>query len=348
MAANKSAQQMSIDGDQPPERFIVRESSFGVLDICPPTASIPVINLSLLTSSDLSLSSKEEVQELDKLRLAFSSWGCVQVVNHGISNALLEKVLEISKKFFALPMEEKNRYARAIDNFEGYGGDRIVSEKQVLDWMDRLSLMVFPQDQRKLNYWPKDPKNFGDVLHEYAVKTKLVMDKLLKAMAKSLNVEEDSFAKKFGDRAIMKARFCFYPSCPRPDQVLGLKPHSDRSGLTTILQDTEVEGLHVCKDNQWFGVIPIPYAIFVNLGDQMQILSNGMFKSPLHRVVTNAKTTRRSIAMFNEPEPEEEIGPVHSLIDEKRPRVYKRVKNYANFNFESFQKGQVPLEAMKI
>ena len=52
--------------------------------------------------------------------------------------------------------------------------------------------------------------------------------------------------------------------------------------------------------------------------------------------------------MFNEPEPEKEIGLVDGLIDEKRPRLYTNVKNYASFNFECFQKGLVPLESAKI
>ena len=51
--------------------------------------------------------------------------------------------------------------------------------------------------------------------------------------------------------------------------------------------------------------------------------------------------------MFNEPEPEKEIGPVDGLIDEKRPRLYRNVKNYASFNFECFQKELVPLESEK-
>ncbi|KAF5788219.1 putative oxidoreductase [Helianthus annuus] len=68
-------------------------------------------------------------------------------------------------------------------------------------------------------------------------------------------------------------------------------------------------------------------ALFINLCDQMQILSNGIFKSPLHRVVTNKGKARISMAMFIEPDPNKEIGSVDVLVDEKTPRVYKTVKN---------------------
>lgn len=42
----------------------------------------------------------------------------------------------------------------------------------------------------------------------------------------------------------------------------------------------------------------------------MQIMTNGIYKSPMHRVVTNTEKLRISIAAFTEPEPENEIGPV--------------------------------------
>lgn len=103
------------------------------------------------------------------------------------------------------------------------------------------------------------------------MKIKTIIDLLFKAMAKSLNLEENSFLDQFGDRAMLIARFNFYPRCPRPDQVLGLKPHSDKSGITVLLQDKEVEGLHVLKDEQWFKVPIIPHALVVNVGDQVEV-----------------------------------------------------------------------------
>ncbi|KAK8595692.1 hypothetical protein V6N13_000388 [Hibiscus sabdariffa] len=174
-----------------------------------------------------------------------------------------------------------------------------------------------------------------------------MMDLLFKAMAKSLDLEENSFSGQFGDNPVMQVRFNFYPPCSKPDKVLGVKPHSDRSGLTVLLQDEEVEGLQIVKDERWITVPVIPHALVVNLGDQMQIMSNGIFKSPVHRVVTNTDKLRISVAMFNEAEPEKEIGPVEALIDDNRPRLYRNVKNYASFNYECFQKGKVALEEVK-
>jgi isopenicillin N synthase-like dioxygenase len=85
------------------------------------------------------------------------------------------------------------------------------------------------------------------MLHDYGVKLKCMMEILFKAMAKSLDLEESSFLSQFGDQPIMQVRFNFYPPCSIPDMVLGVKAHSDRSGVTVLLQDDVVEGLKFSK-----------------------------------------------------------------------------------------------------
>lgn len=110
----------------------------------------------------------------------------------------------------------------------------------------------------------------SEVLHDYAVKMKSLMSDLSKAMALSLGLQQDSFLNLFGDQPVMQVRFNFYPPCNRPE-VLGVKPHSDRSGITVLLQDKEVEGLQVLKDGTWYTVPVIPHALVINLGDQMQV-----------------------------------------------------------------------------
>lgn len=77
-----------------------------------------------------------------------------------MSTSYLDKVREVAKQFFALPVEEKQKYARAVNESEGYGNDRIVSDKQVLDWSYRLTLRVFPKEKQRLSLWPENPSDF--------------------------------------------------------------------------------------------------------------------------------------------------------------------------------------------
>ncbi|KAL2465572.1 2-oxoglutarate (2OG) and Fe(II)-dependent oxygenase superfamily protein [Abeliophyllum distichum] len=225
-------------------------------------------------------------EELDKLRSGLSSWGYFQAINHGIENSFLDEVREVAGQFFHLPMIEKKKYAReSIDQLDGYGTDNIIS--QTLDWNDRLFLSVSPENDRRLKYWPENPQSFRRILFEYTERIQQIEKHLLKCMARSLNLEEDCFLKQCGQLTQMVAKFNYYPPCPRPDRALGLKPHADGSTLTILLQDEEVEGLQVMKDDQWFRVPILPHALLVSVGDQIEIMSNGIFKSPMHKALTN-------------------------------------------------------------
>ena len=81
-------------------------------------------------------------------------------MDHGIEESYLDEVRKVAKQFFELPIEEKKKYSRAANEGEGYGGDLIVSDKQILDWSDRLALKVLPQDERMLDLWPQNPNDF--------------------------------------------------------------------------------------------------------------------------------------------------------------------------------------------
>lgn len=109
------------------------------------------------------------------------------------------------------------------------------------------------------------------MLLEYTAKLKQIEEQLLKAIEKSLSLPEGRFLNKFGDGQLMYARFNYYPPCSKPEQVLGLKPHADGTTITIVLQDRDVRGLQLLKDDQWFWAPIIPHALLVNIGDQLEV-----------------------------------------------------------------------------
>ncbi|KAJ4709094.1 2-oxoglutarate (2OG) and Fe(II)-dependent oxygenase superfamily protein [Melia azedarach] len=336
---SKTVQDLIISGQELPQNYIYKGSDAATLGASQPLGQIPIIDIGLLTSPS---SSREE---LDKLRSALSFWGCFQAINHGMELAFLDQVREVTKQFFALSPEKKQKYSRESGSIEGYGNDMIISEDQTLDWTDRLYLGISPEDQRQLKLWPDDPSSFRETLHEYTAKLEVITQVLLKAMAMSLNLEENCFLDMYGEQSTLFARFNFYPPCPRPDQVIGVKPHADGSAFTILLQDKEVEGLQFQKENQWYRVPIIPEALVINVGDQAEIMCNGIFKSPVHRVVTNLEKERISLAVFCIPNSYKEIEPVNGVVNEARPRLYRTVKDYASIYFEYYQRGRRPIEA---
>ena len=94
---------------------------------------------------------------------------------------------------------------------------------------------------------------------------------LLQILSASLGLSSKHLETIFGgEDAQVVMRVNHYPRCPQADQVLGLSPHSDAPILTVLLQDV-VEGLQVKKDGTWWTIKPIPGALFVNMGDMMEV-----------------------------------------------------------------------------
>ncbi|KAJ9141037.1 hypothetical protein P3X46_031620 [Hevea brasiliensis] len=337
MWLTKHEREISINSDNPPPLCIQKEISNPHTPLVP----IPVIDISLLSSEE------REDDELERLRVALTSWGCFRAIGHGIESSFLDKVREIGKQFFVLPPEEKQKFGRAANDLEGYGNDPNVSRKIIFNRSERILIKVAPEDQRRLERWPSNPSDFLEVLDEYSAIMKSKSRLLLRAMARSLNLEEDCFLNAYGDEELIGARFNYYPASSSSDIVQGAEPHSDGSGITILLQDKQVEGLQVLKDGKWSRVPIIPDALVVNVGDQMQIISNGIFKSPTHRVILESKKERIWVAVFHLPQYEVEIGPVQCLIDENRPQQYRNLKNYRGHYEDSLFQGKAPLEIVK-
>lgn len=186
------------------------------------------------------------------------------------------------------------------------------------------------------------------MFHEYTTRLTAIFDVLFKLVIQSLNVDEERFANQYGKNKEMNVRLNFYPKFSGLKQVLGLKPHADFSALTLVLQDEE--GLQVMKNEQWFMVPVISHALFFNLGDPIEIMSNGIYKSTVHRVVTNTEKERLSIAAFWDSDRDNEIGPLDELVTPDRPQLYQRVslKDYFTKFFDYYQSGKRPIIALKM
>lgn len=82
--------------------------------------------------------------------------------------------------------------------------------------------------------------------------------------------------------------------------TFSLPAHSRPTVLTLLLQD-EVPGLQLLINGHWIAANPIPNYFVINIGDQLQVLSNGRYKSVLHRAVVSSSKARISIPTFLHP-----------------------------------------------
>ncbi|KMZ56826.1 hypothetical protein ZOSMA_91G00930 [Zostera marina] len=323
----------------PPECFIHNESDRPNLD--PPLGTIPIIDFSYVESKDLD----QRCLEDSKLRSASSNWGIFQVVGHGIPTSYMEEIRNIQRLFFKQSIEEKQKYAidwTIPEYTEGYGSDVVLSDDQILNWNDKLHLNVYPEKVRNMDRWPRKPETFKEKILEFDEKVMIIMDEIFKSLARSLGLDEFYFINN-GTKGRTMWRFNYYPSCSKPDLVLGLKIHTDATFLTILLLDDKVPGLQVFNDEFGWVKVPIrPDALVVVLGDEIQIMSNGVYKSVIHKVVTNSEQERISLAIFVLSEPEKEIGPIDELIEEGEPRLYRKImaKRFLEHAFSNYSKGK--------
>lgn len=280
---------------------------------------IPVIDLGGLLSDD-----QEVVRALmGRVGEACTEWGFFQAVNHGVRPDLMDRAREVWREFFHLPMEMKQKYANSPTTYEGYGSRLGVEKGACLDWSDYYFLHYLPTSLKDHNKWPSHPPYHREVIEEYLGELVKLSGRIMKVLSINLGLEEDYLQNAFGAKDIGAClRSNFYPKCPQPDLTLGLSSHSDPGGMTILLPDHDVPGLQVRKDDKWITVKPAPHAFIVNMGDQIQVLSNAIYKSVEHRVIVNSNLERLSLAFFYNPRGDILIEPAKELINPKSPALY--------------------------
>ncbi|KAL1359894.1 hypothetical protein HN51_005233 [Arachis hypogaea] len=284
--------------------------------------NIPVIDLQSLSSGE-DIALQEET--LQRVAEACREWGFFQVVNHGVSHELMRNARELWREFFDQPYELKEEYANSPNTYEGYGSRLGVSKGAILDWSDYFFLHYMPPSLRNQDKWPTLPLSLRKVISEYGEEVVKLGGRMLELMSRNLGLKEDYLMNAFGGENEIGGclRVNFYPKCPQPDLTLGLSAHSDPGGMTILLPDDFVSGLQVRKGNHWITVKPLPNAFIINVGDQIQVMSNAIYKSVEHRVIVNSNKDRVSLAFFYNPKSDLLIEPAKELVTKERPALYQ-------------------------
>ncbi|XP_044462661.1 probable 2-oxoglutarate-dependent dioxygenase SLC1 [Mangifera indica] len=315
------------------------------------------LNLPIIDFSQLQGSNRSHV--LNSLATACEEYGFFQLVNHGIPNQVISNMFDVAKRFFKLPFEERSKYMSTdMGSAVRCGTSFNQNKDSVFCWRDFLKLSCQPYSD-VLPLWPSSPTDLRQTTFDYSKELKnlylMLVDAILENLGLLENSKEEDESKngscgleEFEDGSQLIVMNC-YPSCPEPELTLGMTPHSDYGFLTLLLQDQLVKGLQILHGGNWVNVEPIPNSFVVNVGDHLEIFSNGKYQSVLHRVLATS-TSRISVASLHSLPFNRMIQPAPKLVNEANPSRYKPTDfaSFLDYNSSSEPRQKSFLDSRKL
>lgn len=306
-----------------------------VADYDAATAAIPIIDYGPYFAGTPGALARLAVQ----VRQACESVGFFYIAGHGIEQALVDRAFAASKRFHALPLDQKlglklneNNIGYLPVNASVQGASTVhkatkpnqnesffVSHDRGADHPDVRA----GKPLRGRNQWPDGLPGLRDDVMSYFKALEALCDRMLPAFAAALDLPAEFFAPFFANEGHATLRMLHYPpQVAVEDNLFGQAPHTDNSFMT-VLARTDVPGLAVrLTSGEWFPPPVIPGTFLVNLGNIMRRWSNDRFLSTPHGVLNESGSDRYSIAYFHSPNPDTVIECVPSCTGPGNPPKY--------------------------
>ncbi|CAD0085727.1 unnamed protein product, partial [Aureobasidium vineae] len=277
-----------------------QESAIQVIDISPwldPRATSP-----------------ERKAVIEALQFSCTTHGFFSLIGHGIPLKMQEQVLDCAKTFFAMSMENKMEVSMkrcmGMSNrgYEVLQGQAL--QPGALPDLKEIGAEVPADDPRAgeflhgPNLWPSslDRSDFQTPLMEYLARLTGVAELLLEMLRQALPhpPTEDIF-EEFRVKPSTNLRLLHYPPQKSLDErQLGAGAHTDFGGITLLLQQPGAPGLEVWhpQTSCWIPVPAVEDNLVVNIGDLLNLWTNGHYRSAVHRVINREPTDRYSAPFF--------------------------------------------------
>lgn len=285
--------------------------------------NFPVINM-------VKLDGEERGAAMDVLRDACENWGFFEILNHGIPVELMDKVEKMTKAHYKKSMEQK---------FKEFANQALEKGQEMdtssMDWESTFHIKHLPEPN--ISEIPDLDDEYREVMKEFANELEKLAEGLLDLLCENLGLEKGYLKNAFkGSKGpTFGTKVSNYPPCPKPELFKGLRAHTDAGGIILLFQDDKVSGLQLLKDGNWIDVPPMHHSIVVNIGDQLEVITNGKYKSVMHRVVAQTDGARMSLASFYNPGSDALIYPAPALVEKEEE---KQTNVYPKFVFEDYMK----------
>ncbi|GLT55870.1 hypothetical protein SLA2020_289560 [Shorea laevis] len=283
----------------------------------------PTVDYSLLYSNDLD----QRAKALQHLAKACEDYGFFYLINGVPEDVVTGALKAVSDFFYQTTLDERGEYKKKnpTDRFSW------VSNYNTEENRECLKVVSHPQ-----YHCPSKPAHLREILGEYLKRSHEVELGLARALSKILGMEETFIEKAFKLQAGFDVTAMnFYPPSSQSKGPIGLPDHTDPGLFVSLIQDVN-GGLQILSQKgKWISVKIPPNAIFINFGDQIEILTNGRYKSNVHHVVLeNNKVRRISMATLHGPALEAAIAPEPAFVNQSHSPAYPGMtyKEYLEFN----------------
>ena len=267
--------------------------------------SIPLLDLSRFDAGE-----PTRTNFLSELRRAAHDVGFFYLAGHGIDPELLRALIDSSRRFFALPEADKQAIEMVNSpHFRGYTRVAWERTRGAPDWREQIDIGAerptagtnsdAPAWTRLQgpNQWPAAlPELRPLVLQWHAAATQVLL-RLLRAFALALGQSESVLEPIYRDDPHVLAKLIRYPGRDATTGDQGVGAHKD-SGLLSLLLQDEQQGLQVETADGWVDVTPRPGTLVVNLGEILELASDGYLRATLHRVITPPAGAERISVVF--------------------------------------------------
>ncbi len=259
---------------------------------------LPLIDISLLNSDCL----EDRMQVVQALNRACQEVGFLYIQGEQFRPELFNNLKKIAESYFA--QDENQKMQNYIGLSKNHSGYVPIGEEQfkanVYDLKEAYDINYDYQEienRRPLlgpTQWPNDPQ-FKEQVLAYYQHIKAIGHQLFKAFALALELEEDYFDAHL-KHAPSQLRLIHYPFNPNAEDQFGIGAHTDYECFTLLFPTAE--GLQVLdKQGEWIDIPLIENTMVMNIGDMMEILSNGRYLATKHRV-KRVKQERYSFPLF--------------------------------------------------